>query len=269
MFAGGFASFLVKDIVGSVACQSQEQVLHDGDFSVRVTTYFRGTGRGDAILIMPPTGGENSIDRSYGRHFCAAGFDVYILKGWTGDDEYNLDFGIHQRLYERSQRAVSRVLKEVPEGNFVGVLGTSLGAVYTAIAMGIQERLKAAFVIVGGAPISSLIAFSDQQAMLDAKQKRITTFGAMTDVEYAAKLSSAIKWEPLRLPRLFEGKKLGMVIAENDTTVPGPYQKNLEKFWNPETVFRFEDNHFWSIVKTWLLHRGEVVRFFTESAQRK
>lgn len=236
--------------------------LGAGDFRVQVS-YYRSAAPGKrTILIMPPTGGNNVLDRSYARTFRSSGFDVYILNRWTGDDEYDLELGIHERLYERTQKAISLVLAEIPEGEPVGILGTSVGAIFTATAMGVHDRLKAAFLITGGAPIASVIVGSDQMAMTDAKMKRFKEFGFTSDREYLEALDPEIHLDPFKLPRKFAGKELGMIISEKDTTVPGEFQMKLKELWQPRTVYRFHDNHFVTILKSWFWHRKNIVKFF-------
>ena len=31
-----------------------------------------------SLILVPPTGGTNYIDRSYAKQFCKAGYDVYV-----------------------------------------------------------------------------------------------------------------------------------------------------------------------------------------------
>ncbi|MBX3040666.1 MAG: hypothetical protein KF789_08180 [Bdellovibrionaceae bacterium] len=257
--------FLAKDLWAAATCSHEEIELGDAEFKVQTSFYQSRSPNGKTVLIMPPTGGNNALDRAYARGLCSAGFDVYILNRWTGDDEYNLELGIHERLYERTQKAIGFVLAEIPDNRPVGILGTSVGAIFTATAMGVHDRLKAAFVITGGAPIASVIVNSDQLAMKDAKLKRFEEFGFKNEQEYLTALAPMILLDPFKLPRKFEGKKLGMVISEEDTTVPGEYQLSLEKLWNPQTVYRFRNDHFLTILKTWIWHRGDIVRFFQSS----
>jgi hypothetical protein len=91
---------------------------------VNVSTYKAKKTALGSILILPPTGGSNVIDRLYAKTLRSAGFDVYILKHWTGDDEYSLELEIHQRLYEKAQKAIGKVLSDI-ETPFIGILGTS------------------------------------------------------------------------------------------------------------------------------------------------
>ena len=128
----------------------------------------------NTIIIVPPTGGTNILDRNYGETLCAKGSDVFILEHLTDDNEHSLDLNIHQRFYERAQKAIGLTLKNI-NSSFVGILATSVGAIHAAIATHHFNRIQAAFLIVGGAPISEVIAFSDQDVLVQARKKRFET----------------------------------------------------------------------------------------------
>ena len=76
-------------ILGSLEardCFFEEKRIDEEDFFVQ-TRFYPFSGSQKSILIIPPTGGTNLIDRSYARHLCAAGHNVYILDRWTMYDE--------------------------------------------------------------------------------------------------------------------------------------------------------------------------------------
>ena len=64
-----------------------EIVYRSAEFQVNVAKYSGINPSTKSLLILPPTGGENFIDRSYAQDFSKLGYDVYILQSWTGMDE--------------------------------------------------------------------------------------------------------------------------------------------------------------------------------------
>ena len=90
-----------------------EMKIGSAEFQVDVTYYQALAPAKKSIIIMPPTGGTNYVDRSYAETFQKKGFDVYILNHWTGDDEVNIDLAIHQRFYTRSQKAIAATIDVV------------------------------------------------------------------------------------------------------------------------------------------------------------
>lgn len=247
------------------ACSQVVSTYGDSSFQVQVSQFQSSKAKGRSLLILPPTGGTNVLDLSYAKNLCENGFEVIILEHWTEDDEYSLELEIHQRFYARAQKAISIVLAHI-KTPFVGVLGTSVGAIHSAIAMGTQERIDAAFVIVGGAPVANVIAYSDQEILVEARKKRFEVYKFNDNQEYAKELDQILSLDPGKLPTHYRNKFLGMVISKEDTTVPVGTQRALRDLWKPQVVYEFSNNHFISIIKTWLFHKDDIVEFFNKAA---
>ncbi len=242
-------------------CFFENKKFEEEDFYTDAR-FYQVAGSTRTIIILPPTGGTNMIDRSYARLLCASGFNVYILDKYTGFDEYNLDLEIHHRFYGRAQRAVDLIVKDIPDTQQLSILGTSVGAIHAAISVGRIKRIKNALIIAGGADITGIIVDSDQDVMRVAREKRNKMFGFKTRDDYYNELKKHIELDPLNYEKVFPSKKISMVIAENDTTVPGKNQKLLEGIAKPARTLKMSDDHFWSIVKTWLFHKDFVVKSF-------
>lgn len=256
---------LIPFSFGSNCRRDSEKITQD-DFTVNFTTY-----RTDSrlhVIIMPPTGGMNFIDRSYGRQFCHDGMNSYILENWTGDDEYVIDYTIHNRLYARAQRAIQLIVDSIPEGDSVGILGTSVGALFTAQAIGSKPRLQTGFSIVGGAHIAEIIVTSAQGAMEKAKEVRRKEFHFSSDEEYLKELDPFIKIDPFYMDG-HKGKTLGVVHSPLDIVVPAKNQRLLMDIWKPEKIITINHNHMWSIVEAWLLNQKEISDFFKSSLVSK
>jgi hypothetical protein len=238
----------------------------DSEFQVRVLKFESQQPNKKSILIVPPTGGTNFLDRSYAKVLCKNGFDVFILERWTDDDEYSLDLSIHERFYARGQKAIEIALENI-KSPFVAILGTSVGGIHAAIAIARFKNLNAAFAIASGASIGEIIALSDQEVLVQARKQRFEIHGFKDDQEYIEALTPHLPLEPLQLPTPPKHKQLGMVIARADTTVPTQTQRVLEQLWMPRVVVEVSGNHFFSILKTWFFHRRKIVEFFKSAAQ--
>lgn len=231
-------------------------------FTVNVRKYSASGKAKESLLIMPPTGGENFLDKDYARKFSDAGFDVFILKDWTGMDEESIDLDLHNRLYDRGQKAIALTLDHV-QVKPVGLLGTSVGGLHAAVAAGMQDRLDSIFVIASGVSIAEIIVNSNQKDMKKLKEERKKKFGYKTDEDYLAALKKNFKFEPTQLGKSFRKKKLGMVVATNDETVPTTNQNKLRQFWKPSKVIEMSNNHFLTIIKSWWYKEDEVLQFFS------
>ncbi|MGZ3690264.1 MAG: hypothetical protein ACXVAX_02100, partial [Pseudobdellovibrio sp.] len=146
------------------SCHIEQKNISEGDFKVDISLYSDGKASNKSLLLLPPTGGTNYIDRRYATEFCQAGYDVYLINTWTMLDDPEVDLELHQRTYMRGQQALTLVIEKI-KSPFIGLLGTSLGALHSAVAASYQDRLNAVFMIEGGAPISEVIVTSDQEKM--------------------------------------------------------------------------------------------------------
>jgi pimeloyl-ACP methyl ester carboxylesterase len=243
------------------ACSGETVFFKDSDFSVETLSY-KPEALKSYVLIIPPTGGTNIIDKSYARNLCKEGIQTYVLSHWTKDDEYNLELAIHTRFYARAYRAVGLVLKNLPKGKEIGLLGTSVGGLHAAIAASRYPEITRAFIITGGAHIPSITANSNQEAMRTVWEKRRTLFKFQSKAQYIEALEKVIELEPLNRLTIATPKKFGMVISSEDKTVPTINQERLKSLWKPEKI-RYENyDHFWTIVKTWLFHADDIYDFF-------
>lgn len=258
-------TILLMSSLGHATCFEETDSLQENDFKVDLLRYHPSGTPTRTLIIFPPTGRTNYIDKSYAKTFCSNGYDVVILSQWTKDEGDDGDLGSHQRYYERAQLVMKLVLGKT-KTPFIGVLGTSLGALFASMSASLYPQLNAVFTIVGGAPISSIIAESDQKALIGLYEKRKKEFGFRDQTEYANELDRRIQLDPLKMPRPSPNTNLGMVIAEGDTTVPAQFQKQLAEFWKPGHLTTLSGGHAYVIIKTWLFHTNEILDFFNKSS---
>lgn len=246
-------------------CDALDRSMGPADFKVDVTEYFHVERSKKMLVIMPPTGGTNYADRSYAKRFCKSGYDVTILNEWTGDNGTSTDLEIHQGFYTKMLKAVGLVLDQ-STATFNGMLGTSLGGLYAAVASAKIPKIDAIFTIVAGVPITKVVVTSEQKAMRDLARTRNQRFGFRNDVEYLAALQKAFSLEPNPENVKSSHRDYGVVIADEDVVVPTATQNALRDLWKPKKEIHLANGHFWAIFNTWLYHNDEVVQFFEESS---
>ena len=98
----------------------------------------------------------------------------------------------------RAAKAIDLVFTEVKSGS-IGLLGTSVGDLYSAVAASAKDRIKAVFIFTGGAPLSSIIVNSDHSKMQLLAKKRKVAYKYNSDEDYLAALAPMIKLEPMEL----------------------------------------------------------------------
>lgn len=263
-----FTSSGCASLFGSGHCQPIQNSVTEFDFTVKILSYLPSKPSDKTLFIFPPTGGTNSIDKSYASQFCKKGYQVQILDGWTKDQETEIDFEIHQSFYSKAQKAIGLALSQ-SKTKFNGLIGTSVGGLHASISASLQDRLDAVFVITAGTPIAEVVVYSAQEAMQGLNKRRKEKFQTTSDADQVARIGQAFQLEPTTLTQGFKSKDLGVSIATQDTVVPIEQQNKLKELWKPKKEIYIHNDHFWGIVKTWLFHSDELLEFFEHSAANK
>ena len=246
------------------ACQTMNihhSTLKDKNFQVDITQYesISKCQKQRSIIIMPPTGGTNLIDKSYAKIFAKNCFNAYIINSWTLKEFDINDMKMHDYFYRTGLKSIQMLVDHIGEES-INLLGTSVGALHTAIAVGKISQIKRAFTIVGGGDITKIVVQSSQKAMMKLKKERYKKYQFKNDQEYINKLSGFIPYKPLELN--IQNKKLGMVISINDPVVPNSLQVELADYWQPETLIKSKSGHKATVLKTWIFHSKKILNFF-------
>lgn len=262
--------FSLLSLLLGVACsKTSDSFIHeaDGPFFVDTTVYNAIHSSKDKekqiLIIVPPTGGTNIIDKMYAKSLSSKGFKVVILNDfYLPKLEDYTPYKIHTIFYNSGLKAIKMIVDKYPEYE-VNILGTSVGGLHTSVAVSQIDRIKKAFIIVAGAPIHQVIGRSSQKAMAELKEKRRAKNLFENNADYFQKVKNAMPYEPLSL-ELNKKAKLGMSISLRDRTVPTDLQLKLRDYWKPKKVIYLEHNHKRSVILTWLLKSKEVLNFFLE-----
>lgn len=252
-------------ISGCVSVPRQNIVLGAGIFEVQVIRYLHEQAT-KSLMIVPPTGGTNLIDKNYAKKFFDAGYNVYIVNDWPRETGRPTDLELHERFYSHAEKAIEMTLQQI-KTPFVGILGTSVGALQASIAVTHLDRIQAAFLIVGGTPIAEVVVTSDQLAMQDLKKARMKNLGFRNDSEIISAISKVFNLEPMKTQLTLENKNFAMSIATHDDTVPTKTQYQLRDFLKPQKVILIEGDHLTGVIDTWLYHSKEIYEFFETSSK--
>jgi hypothetical protein len=215
------------------------------------------------IVIVPPTGGVNQIDRTYAKMFCENGYLALIIKGYTGSDEVSLDLNVHQRVIGSSVRAF-RILRARYNQKFFGILGTSAGGIVSSTLVDdFADDLDAIFTIVSGAPLASVIARAGERGLKNLREARMRRFGYKTVRDYEMALAKTLEVDiPVNIsPNI----KVGMILAGKDSTVPTLFQNILKSWWKPHWVMVIEKGHTPAIIISAAQHRLRILKFFNSA----
>lgn len=248
---------------GPAHATCEKQQVKTRSFYVSVSVYSPVKPKG-SVIVMPPITGSNPADRGYAKSLCRAGYLALVLDHWQGQDEVSVPVDVHERLLQRGQKAIGAVVEELAVEP-IGILGNSLGGIHAATALYQNDKLKAGFLIVAGAPVASVISESMEESLVAYRTQRFQQLGFSSIEEYRQALARVIQTDPLLLSGGPLGKSLFMVISDADSTVPTAYQKQLVQRMKPQGTMVFSVNHFWTITRMFLFQKNKVIDFFNRN----
>lgn len=228
--------------------------------------FARKSSPAKTILLLPPTGGENALDRGYANTLCLAGFKVVLISGWASDDEVSLDLGMHDKGALRVLTAVRRMVDYLQASGAgpIGILGTSVGAMGSALALGYDARIKAGVLIVGGVGMAEIIARTDEPGAAKLRAARLKHHGFKNLEDYEAALRARILIEPADFANYSGTKRVLAFNGTLDSTVPLKNQRDLARVFGAKAE-DYEGDHGQTILRTFAFKQKAILDFFGES----
>ena len=216
------------------------------------------------LLIHPPTkapaGGSTPLDRWYGEALCKAGIRTSIMETWDGYQESGIyDFGSHDRAALRALVATRVALAYIQSP--VYIFGTSVGAIYSSMLLGMEKQVLGGVLIVGGAPLVEVLKTTDQTIPRTLRELRMANFPIADLDAYEKLLSENVRISPENYIAPEKKANLFMVIATQDTTVPTPAQFKLWNFWGQPDHREIADSHVKTVVRSFLKYRKNIRHF--------
>lgn len=223
--------------------------------------YFKVSHKIQAVVIIPPTGGENFLDRGLAKYLSRQGLRVVIAQKWDRDNEplTQYDLKRHDRLHERAVRALQKIIDWMGCSH-VAVVGASLGGIYGSMLAGLDPRVERAVIVAAGGSLADVVAYGDQELLNNLRSLRFKNFKYTSPTQYAQALHTAIEWDTSRFARPEHASRISFVISDKDRTVPASTQWTLYKAWgSPERLKVIKNDHVLSIVRTYQFNRAWIL----------
>ncbi|MEO5666759.1 MAG: hypothetical protein ABIR96_01735 [Bdellovibrionota bacterium] len=217
------------------------------------------------VIILPPTGGENTLDRLYARDFCNRGLGALLVKTWTYDTESSLDFSTHDNGYRRAVHAVEAIMKFVP--GRIGILGTSLGSLYASVLLASEPRIESAVLIVSGAPLWTILAKSQMGPVKAQREQRMKNLGIASVDAYEAQMKKVIHFDVTRFLPLSREKKVFMVNALKDKFVASQTQQALWRALGRPAKVDINAGHLGTVFRAYLWHHQKIEDFLVQNLE--
>jgi hypothetical protein len=235
---------------------------------VNVSLYKPRKGsNGSVVMILPPTGGVNILDRGYANELCSLGITAAIVSSWRYQDETSLDFEMHNNGALRALAAARHVVEFLDSSEYksIGVLGTSIGAVAGTLVLGFESRVTAAALIAGSANFTDIITTSDEKGAAQLRQARMKKFGYRNLEEYSQAVKKNVWVEPESFITSVEEIKSLVISADNDSTVLSEYQLELAELLQTDNHIHRSGNHLQVIKDSFCYNRNEITDFFVKA----
>lgn len=218
------------------------------------------------VVLLPPTGGANFLDRRYARKLRDQGASVMLVTDWTGLTEEPKDLGIHNRGLALSLRAFD-LLRARAGGARLRLFGTSLGGLFAAtMAYHRPDGVERLVLVVTGGPLSRVVATSKLSNLVQLKKDRRAQLGFADDEAYRKILADKIPLDFIAdKPYEVAPEKVLMVIAKSDESVPTVTQETLwEKLGKPRRL-DVDGGHFFTIIGSYLWRASELTEFVSRN----
>jgi dienelactone hydrolase len=212
------------------------------------------------MIIIPPVVYITPFYKIWAQQFFAKnGYNVFILK-------YNEKINDNERpLSDINRTFVSimtsaRLLLDYSENEpsidsrRIGAYGMSLGAILSAIFVGIDKRVDAGVLIVGGGNLPEILQNSVQGTVRRFREAKMEMENLETPEEFKKAVEKNFSFDPLFFAGRRSKEDVYMVLAMDDTAVPSKNQMELWRAFNQPGYMSFPGQHFPVILKNLFKH---------------
>ncbi len=229
-----------------------------------------------AVIMIPPIGGENLLDRKTADTLCDYNMAGIILTNDFANIESQANGKLlppedHQETYLRISAAIKGTMTMIDQDpnldyNRIGIFGVSLGGILSSFVMATQPDISAGYFVVAGGDVPEILATSSQEEVAKIRRKRMQAEGFETREEYEDYLRKYIQFDPVDLASTMIPDTLNMVIAERDENVPTTNQMLLHEAFGEPTAHYYNDGHVSTVISFLFPSSGrrKIIRFFQE-----
>lgn len=266
-----FCAFLWP-VTGHADCSAQTS---QDSFHNQILFYSaRGNPVDKAILVLPPTGGENVADRTLATSLCEEGLNVYILD-YAQKPSNPRDLTDHDRGAVETLTAIDRFLATHQERSWAAV-GASLGSLYASMAFGIGQgmsapvhfshltKLKALVLTVAGGSLAEILATSQLDSVVTQRQQEETDNQIFSNADYQKRLSQVLKFDPLHFATPHAKSDVLMFTSDVDTVVPAATQEHLWHAWGEPERTVLSTSHAITIGRVYFFYSQTIFNFLSK-----
>ncbi|MCI0744793.1 MAG: alpha/beta hydrolase [Verrucomicrobia subdivision 3 bacterium] len=216
------------------------------------------------IMILPMLGGTYPLERYFARYFARHGLASVIVHREKIKAEPDSADGLNELFRATifdNKRAIDW-LQTRPEfdASRIGVFGVSLGAIKAALLTPLEPRVDATVLAMPAGDLPYILTYTTERGIA-RRRKEILASREFTEEMLRAHLQIKMTCDPMRYAPYVDPKKVLMVLAAWDSTVP--VKKGLElrrAMHKPETIV-VASGHYTAALYLPCL-QWQTVRFF-------
>jgi dienelactone hydrolase len=229
------------------------------------------------VIIIVPTilGTSEYIEPVVAHELCNAGYGSIIAD--VNDVREPAVFPAWGAEDTNSRRAILALettvdfAQRIPQfdANNIGGMGLSLGGITASLWTGVDSRLKASVIIVGGGNMPYTLAHSDDPRVVSIREKRMKTVGIPNENAYDAILRTNVTLDPYFFGSQVDHRRVLMVMADSDTKVPYiTQQEQFVAFGKPQSI-TLMGGHETAIGAMVYLYMDDVTAFLDDRLKRQ
>lgn len=230
--------------------------------------YYETTKQGQhpLIIILPPIGGVNTVDKSIASYMANRGHNVLIAL--TPEDIADVKRPVDDidGFLIRTTVSVRHLIDfalERPkvDASRIGGFGASLGGIRLLTLIGVDERISASVVYVGAGNIPEILANSEQDIIKNYREHKMKELNLRDREEYLDLMRANSTVEPLHNVHNFEADNVYMKISNKDTSVPTVNQWETQNAIGTQNYRETDRGHVQAIVAA-LFERSRIYKFY-------
>jgi hypothetical protein len=217
------------------------------------------------ILLLPIIGGDYPLERHFARYFARHGMAAVLLKRdklVKGERFDQIDELMRQCALDAKQAIDWIETQPDFDASRIGIFGVSMGAIRGALLLPLDSRIRAATLGLVGGDLPWILAHTEEPSIAK-RRKALLKKENITTHELEERLRAAITLDPISVASSVDPRKVFLVLATCDTSVPIRKGWELrEKMGKPETLI-VPAGHYSALIFIPCI-RIETLRFFRE-----
>jgi hypothetical protein len=223
------------------------------------------------ILVLPVMAGPNEVAREFADYFARHGYAAIVVHRQAKfrflKNIEVLNEILRQIVLDQMQALDWVTTRSELDASRIGVFGVSMGGVKAALLAALDKRIGAAVIALASGDIPYVLTHSTDKELV-RKREQIMRERNLTLVALQNRLRKEITCDPMNLAKYMDARKILLVLACFDKTLP--YAKGLElrkKIGDPETIYLLSGHYTSVIFEPYI--EFESLEFFNHHLQKR